>query len=136
MAKIRIVKRQAKKLFRICLVNGRLDESRVRQVVALIVEARRRDYLALLVQFQHLVKLHHEEHTAEVQGSQPLSADLRSRIGDWLRSMYGTELAIQFSQNPRLIAGLRVRVASDVYDGSVEHQLTLLEKRFRNHQGQ
>jgi F-type H+-transporting ATPase subunit delta len=136
MAKIRIVKRQAKKLFRICLVNGRLDESRVRQVVALIVEARRRDYLALLVQFQHLVKLHHEEHTAEVQGSQPLSADLRSRIGDWLRSMYGTELAIQFSQNPRLIAGLRVRVASDVYDGSVEHQLTLLERRFRNHQGQ
>lgn len=135
MVKIRIVRRQAKKLFRLCLANGLLDESRVRQVVARIVEARRRDCLALLVQFQRLVKLHYEEHTAEVQGSQPLSADLRRRIGDWLRSMYGTELAIQFSQNPELIAGMRVRVASDVYDGSVEHQLTLLEKRFRNHQG-
>ena len=136
MAKIRIVRRQAKKLFRLCLVNGLLDEARVRQVVALIVKARRRDYLALLVQLQHLVKLHHDEHSAEVQGSEPLSPDLRGRIGGWLKSMYGAELAIQFSQNPELIAGMRVKVASDVYDGSVQHQLTLLEKRFRNHQGQ
>ena len=134
MVKIRILRRQAKKLFRFCLVNGVLDEARARQVVALIVKARRRGYLPLLVQFQHLVKLHHEEHTAEVQGTEPLSADLRGRIGGWLRSIYGAELAIQFSQNPELIAGMRVRVASDVYDGSVVHQLFLLEKRFGNHQ--
>jgi F-type H+-transporting ATPase subunit delta len=136
MMKIRTVRRQAKKLFRLCVVNGLLDQARVRQVMALVLEGRRRNYLALLSQFQRLVKLHYDEHTAEVQGSEPLSADLQDRIAGWLKGMYGTELAIQFSQSPELIAGMRVRVASDVYDGSVQHQLAVLEKRFRNHEGQ
>jgi F-type H+-transporting ATPase subunit delta len=135
MKKNRIIKRQAKKLFRLCLVNGLLDEARVRQVVALIVEGRRRDYLALLLQFQRLVKLNHDEHMAEVQGAEPLSGDLQDRIRDWLRGAYNTELAIRFSQRPELIAGMRVRVGSDVYDGSVQHQLAVLEERFRNYRG-
>lgn len=43
-----------------------------------------------------------------------------------LTQRYGAGLNIQFSQNPALVGGLRVKVGSDVYDGSVAARLTAL----------
>jgi F0F1-type ATP synthase delta subunit len=37
-------------------------------------------------------------------------------------------LASEFVQDPALIAGMRVRVGSDVYDGTIMGRLAALEK--------
>ena len=50
-------RRDAKQLFRLCLVNGLLDEDRVRQVVQRVIAVKPRGYLAMLSHFQRLVKL-------------------------------------------------------------------------------
>ena len=50
------IEREAKRLFRSCLVNGLLDEGRTRQVVQRIIDGKRRGSLALLSEFQRLVK--------------------------------------------------------------------------------
>ena len=39
-------------------------------------------------------------------------------------------LNISFAQNPALLGGLRIKVGSDVYDGSVQARLEDLEESF------
>jgi hypothetical protein len=50
------IKREARHLFRLCIVNGTVDEGRVRQVVQSIRETKRHGYLALANQFERLIK--------------------------------------------------------------------------------
>lgn len=113
-----------------CLVNGLLDDGRVRQVVGAVVESRRRGYMALLSQFQRLVRLKREQHTVKVASAALLEPDLQLRVTVDLERLYGPGLSVRFTENPDLIAGMRVVVGSDVYDGSVRHRLALLNKSF------
>ncbi len=130
MKTTRQTKREAKRLFRFCLVNGLLDEGRTRQVVQRIIEAKRRGGLALLSHFQRLVKLDCARHTAEVESAMPLPADLRASIQAGLARTYGPGISASFAHNPGLIGGMRIKVGSDVYDGSVRARLAALEKSF------
>jgi F-type H+-transporting ATPase subunit delta len=126
----RKTKREAKRLFRFCLVNGVLDEGRTRQVVQRIIKAKRRDGLALLSHFQRLVKIECARHTAQVESAVPLPADLRAGIQAALARTYGPGISPSFAHNPGLIGGMRIKVGSDVYDGSVRARLAALEKSF------
>ncbi len=126
----RQIKREAKRLFRWCLVNGLLDESRTRQVVQRIIESKRRGDLALLSHFRRLVKLEHARHTAEVESAVPVPADLRASIQAGLAHAYGPGISASFVHNPELIGGMRIKVGNDVYDGSVRARLAALEKNF------
>jgi F-type H+-transporting ATPase subunit delta len=124
------MRRQAKQLYRLCLVNGTLDEGRVRQVVQRVIQSRRRGYLALLTRFQRLVKLDFARHIANVESAMPLPADVRASVEAGLRSAYGPGVSAVFIQNPTLIGGIRIKLDSDVYDGSVRAGLASLERRF------
>ena len=130
MKKTAQARRQAKQLFRLCLVNGSLDEGRVRQVVQRAVEDKRRGYFALLSYFHRLVKLERARHTAEVESAVPLPEDFRVSVQAGLQSVYGPALNIQFAHRPALIGGMRIKVGSDVYDSSVRSRLAALEKSF------
>src|SRR6266702_1171892 len=116
-------RREAKQLFRGCLVNGLLQEDRARQVVQRVIELKPRGYLAILNHFQRLVKLEVERRTAKVESAVPLPADLQASVQASLARIYGPGLALSFAQNPALIGGLRVKVGSDVYDGSIQARL-------------
>jgi F-type H+-transporting ATPase subunit delta len=130
MKTTRQIKREAKRLFRLCLVNGSLDEGRTRRVVQRIIGDKRRGGLALLSHFQRLVRLDCARHTAEVESAMPLPADLRARIQADLARTYGPGISASFAHNPELIGGMRIKVGSDVYDGSVRARLAALEKGF------
>ena len=74
-------RREAKQLFRFCLVNGSLDENRVRQVVQRVVAAKDRELPGpILSHFLRLVKLDHAAHTAIVESATPLPAELQAII--------------------------------------------------------
>jgi F-type H+-transporting ATPase subunit delta len=45
--------------------------------------------------------------------------------------VYGPGLTISFTHSPALIGGMRIKVGSDVYDGSVQARLAALEARFQ-----
>ncbi len=130
MKTTRQTEREAKRLFRLCLVNGLLDEGLTRQVVQRIIDARRRGGLALLSHFQRLVKLDRARRTAEVESATPLPSDLRASIQAGLARVYGLGISASFAHNPGLIGGMRIKVGSDVYDGSVRARLAALEKNF------
>ena len=130
MKTTRQTKREAKRLFRLCLVNGLVDEGRTRQVVQRMIESKRRGGLALLSHFRRLVKLEYARHTAEVESAVPVPADLRASIQAGLARAYGPGISASFVHNPELIGGMRIKVGSDVYDGSVRARLAALEKNF------
>ncbi len=130
MKTIKQIKREAKRLFRSCLVNGLVDEGHARQVVQRIIDGKRRGNLVLLAEFQRLVKLEYARHTAEVESAMPLPPDLRASIQAGLARIYGPGVSALFTHNPELIGGMRIKVGSDVYDGSVRGRLAALEKNF------
>ena len=123
-------RREAKQLFRYCLVNGLLDENRVRNVVQDIVAAGRRDCPAILSHFRRLVRLDIVRHTATVESAAPLPTDLQAGIEAGLKRRYGPGLTAVFAHRPALIGGMRIQVGSDVYDGSVRAGLAALEQSF------
>lgn len=123
-------RRDAKQLFSSCRVNGLLDEHRVRQVVKEVVAKRPRGYVAILSHFQRLVKLDVERRTARIESALPPSDSLKSSVTANLTKRYGSGLNITFGVNPELIGGLRVKVGSDVYDGSIKARLGALEESF------
>jgi F-type H+-transporting ATPase subunit delta len=126
----RQAKRNAKRLFRLCLVNGFLDEGRTRQVVQRVIKAKGRGDLALLSHFLRLVKLEWARHEAEIESAVLLPEDLRASIQADLARAYGPGIRASFVHNPGLIGGMRIKVGSDVYDGSVRARLAGLERNF------
>jgi F-type H+-transporting ATPase subunit delta len=124
------IKREAKHLFRLCFVNGTLDENRVRSVLQGILGSKRRGSLPLAGQFQRLVSLDRLRHTAKVESAVSLSPELQANVQASLVRTYGPELNTSFVENSALIGGIRIRVGSDVYDGSIKAGLAALENRF------
>lgn len=123
-------RREAKELFRSCVVAGLLEENRVRQAVQQVLQLKPRGYLAILTHFLRLVKLDIERRTARVESAVSLASDLQTQIQTSLARSYGKGLDISFAQNPELIGGVRIRVGSDVYDGSVQGRLAELQESF------
>jgi F-type H+-transporting ATPase subunit delta len=122
--------REARRMFHLCLVDGLLDEGRVRQVLQKVLQSRRRGYLLLIGQFQRLVKLAYLSRLAKVESAAPVPSDLQANIQDGLARIYGPGIATAFSLDPALIGGMRIQVGSDVYDGSVRRTLEQLQRNF------
>ena len=123
-------KREAQQLYRFCLVNGLLDENRVRQVVQRVIATDKRDCPPILAHFLRLVKLDCAQHTATIESATPLPADLQTVVQTGLTHRYGPGLTTEFAERPDLIGGMRIQVGCDVYDGSVRGGLEALEKSF------
>ena len=123
-------RRNAKALFRACLVNGLLNEAKVRDVVQQVLAVKPRGYIAILTHFHRLLKLELDRRSARVESAVPLGTDVQSGVQARLGGLYGPGLAFRFQHNPNLIGGLRVQVGSDVYDGSVQARLDALAESF------
>lgn len=120
-------KRTARQLFRLCLVKGVVNEDRTRLVAKGLAQSRRRGALAVLADIQRLVRLDRDRHSAVVESATPLTTDVRDRVQMGLTRTYGPDLVTSFEHNPDLIGGMRIKVGSDVYDGSVRGRLAALE---------
>ncbi len=101
----RKVKRAARQLFRLCLVNGVLDEGRTRQVAERIGASRRRGALAILADFLRLVRLDSDRHTALVESATPLVPSMREGIQAGLTRVYGPGLEATSPRIRRSSAG-------------------------------
>jgi F-type H+-transporting ATPase subunit delta len=111
--------RDARQLFRSCLIGGMLN-----------VEKKPRGYVEILSRLHRLVKLDLEQRAARVESAVPLAADLQAQVAGQLKNLYGDRLNLAFELNPSLLGGLRIQVGSDLYDGSVKTRLEKLQQSF------
>ncbi len=123
-------KRIARQLIRACLPDGRLDEGRVRLVVNRLKQEKPRGYLAVLGAFAHLVRLEVDKRVAVIETATEFYPVLAANLENDLRDRYGSDLNTSVRVNPDLIGGMRIRVGSNVWDGSVRARLQQLQNSF------
>jgi F-type H+-transporting ATPase subunit delta len=122
--------RLAKKIFAASLKDGQLDESVVRKVVAKLSETRPRGFLEVADAYWRLVRLEVEKNRAIVQSAVVLDEPTKTGLVTDLKKKYGPQITTEFSVDPALLGGVKIRVGSDVWDGSVKNRLERLSEQF------
>jgi F-type H+-transporting ATPase subunit delta len=116
-------RRSSRQLFRACLVDGKLDETRVRKVVSSVALSKPRGFIGLLDAFARLVANEVDRQRALVESASALTAATQSDLQSSLSKKYGRTLNLEFQIKPELLGGIRIKVGSDVWDGSVKARL-------------
>lgn len=122
--------RVARKLFQATMADGQLDAEVVRKVIKKLGDSKPRGYLGMIDAYSRLVRLEADRHHARVESAAALSSEMQQTVTSDLRGKYGDQLTVDFSTNADLLGGMRVRVGSDVWDGSVKNRLDRLSDAF------
>lgn len=121
----------AKSLFRACFTGGRYDRDKALQQLKALASAAPRTRLAVLQQFRRFIRLEEAKLAARVETAVVLSDAQCGKIVEQIRKRYGPAISASFSVNPSLLGGIRIRVGSDVWDGSVKGRLDRLNEEFQ-----
>lgn len=120
----------ARRLFGLCQTGGRLDETKLRSVIAKLVDAKPRDYKGILTALQRLTRLELARREVTVESAVEMDEATRARVASGLANQYGPDLVLRYQVTPALLGGLRIRVGNDVFDGSVQNRLDRLAAAF------
>lgn len=120
----------ARRIFRLCQTDGRFDEVKLRQSVVKLVAYKPRDYRSVLYALKRLTRLELARRHVIIESADRLDPETRERIALGLEAKYGRDLTYEYRVNPELLGGLKVRVGSDVWDGSVKGRLDRLVAAF------
>ena len=120
----------AKKLFAASFVDGKLDPETVQKVVKKLISSKPRGYLQVINAYWRLVKLEEDNNRALIESAVELDAATRDEVVADLKKKYGDQIAAEFALNADLIGGMKIRVGSDVWDGSVKNRIERLSDKF------
>ncbi|MDB6079745.1 MAG: F-type H+-transporting ATPase subunit delta [Akkermansiaceae bacterium] len=120
----------ARRVFRLCQSNGRLDEAKLSDVVRRIAASKGRGYLGVLGALKRLVRLELERNHVVIESAAELDQVSRERVVSSLGLKYGNQLTFEYRITPELLGGLKIRVGNDVWDGTVKGRLDRLVEAF------
>lgn len=121
--------RIARKLLKATVSDGQVDGGTVRTVLRKLGGDKPRGYLGVINAYGHLVRLELEKSHAVVESAAALDAAMEREVEADLKRKYGDQITTEFKSNPDLLGGMRVRVGSDVWDGSVKNRLDRLREK-------
>ena len=124
------IRRLSREMVRASFTDGQLDRGKIASLVQSLIAKRPRNYIGILQNYKRLLRLEIEKRHARIESATELSAETNSRILQSLKKKYGRDLTTEFVVNRELLAGMRIRVGSDVWDGSVRHRLENLRQQF------
>ena len=122
------IRRFSRELLRASFTDGQLDQGKIASVLQSLIEKKPRHYIAVLENYKRLLRLEVEMRHARIESASELTPEVSSSIVSNLRRKYGQDLTTEFLVNPELLGGLRIRVGSDVWDGTVRNRLERLEQ--------
>jgi F-type H+-transporting ATPase subunit delta len=120
--------RAARLLLKASLQDGRVDENKVREFSARVAEEKPRHFLPILEAFHRLLRLEFEKRHAVIESFQELDEATRGQILAGLAAKFGDGLTSEFKVNPDLIGGMRVKVGSTIWDGSLRERIDVLRQ--------
>ncbi len=126
MAATKQTKLLAKQLFKLSLVDGAVSPERVSGVLGWIEKHQPRQTLALLKSYHHRIALELAKSRAIVEHAGPVSDGTLKMIEGAMSQKYKRVVTATARPAPQLLAGLRIRIGSDVYESSVANQLAAL----------
>lgn len=123
------VRQLSREMLRASFTDGQLDRGKIASLVQSLITKRPRHYLAILQYYKRLLRLELEKRHAKIESAAQLNPEVSSQILERLKRKYGNDLTADFAVDPKLLGGLRVRVGSDVWDGSVRNRLERLQQQ-------
>ena len=123
------IRRLSREMLRVSFTDGQLDRGKVASLVQSLVEKKPRHCIDILQNYKRLLRLEFEKRHATIESAAELSPEMREQIVSTLKRKYGADLTTEFVVNPQLIGGMRVRLGSDVWDGSVQNRLQRLAQQ-------
>ena len=124
---IRQISRQT---LRASFTDGQLDRGKIASLIQSLIAKKPRRYIDILQNYKRLLRLEIEKRHAAIESASELSPQTLSKILAKLKKKYGDDLTADFVVDPTLLGGMRVRVGSDVWDGSVRNRLQRLQQQF------
>jgi F-type H+-transporting ATPase subunit delta len=121
------IRRFSRKMLQASFTDGQLDSGRVASLVDSLTAHKPRNYIDVLKNYRRLLRLELEKRHATIETASEVDPAIRSEIVANLKSKYGDDLATEFQVDPALLGGMRIRVGSDVWDGSVRNRLQRLQ---------
>jgi len=123
------IRRLSRAMLRASFTDGQLDRGKVASIVQSLIEKKPRHCIDILQNYKRLLRLEIEKRHATIESAAELSPEVREQIVSNLKRKYGADLTTEFVVNPQLIGGMRVRLGSDVWDGSVQNRLQRLAQQ-------
>jgi F-type H+-transporting ATPase subunit delta len=125
----REARRLARELFRLSLADRRLDASRVSAISERLIAEKPRSYLEVLKEFSRLVRLELDRRHAIIESASPLDERSTTNIANTLKQKFGDDITTEFRTSPDLLGGLRIKLGSDVWDGSISSRLATFSQQ-------
>ena len=123
------IRQLSRAMLRASFTDGQLDAGRTRSLVDSLIAKKPRNYIDVLKNYRRLLQLELEKRRARVETASELDSTTSSELVANLKKKYGSDLTAEFIVNPELLGGMRVRVGSDVWDGTVRNRLEQLERQ-------
>lgn len=116
----------ARQLFKLSLVDGRISAERVTGALGYLEKIQPAHPLAILKLYHRFIATELAKSQAVVGHAGAVSDSVLQTIAASMTKKYGRAITASTHANPKLLAGLRVRVGDDVYESSVSGQLGVL----------
>ena len=123
------IRRLSRKMIQASFTDGQLDHGRITSLVDSLIAQKPRNYIDVLKNYRRLLRLELDKRSATIETASDVDPAIRSEIVANLKNKYGSDLSTEFQIEPALLGGMRIRVGSDVWDGSVRNRLQRLQQQ-------
>ncbi len=110
------IRRLSREMIRASFTDGQLDSGRIASLVDSLIAKKPRNYINVLKNYRRLLRLELEKRRARIETASELDRETSSKV-------------IENLVNPQLLGGMRIRVGSDVWDGTVRNRLERLQQQ-------
>lgn len=123
------IRQLSREMLQASFTDGQLDPGKIASLVQSLIARKPRHTIEVLQNYRRLLRLEIEKRTAKIESAVPLNDQEKMEVAQRLKRKYGEDLTTQFEVTPVLLGGMRVRVGSDVWDGSVRNRLQRLQQQ-------
>ena len=122
------IRQVSREMLRASFTDGQLDPGRIASLVDSLIAKKPRHYIDVLKNYRRLLRLELEKRQAKIETANEMDSAMSSELVSNLKKRYGSDLTAEFVVNRELLGGMRVRVGSDVWDGTVRNRLERLQQ--------
>ena len=123
------IRQLSREMLRASFTEGQLDPGKISSIIDSVTARKPRNYIDVLKNYRRLLRLEVEKRRARIETASEMDPAAQSEVVTNLKKKYGSDLAPEFVVNPDLLGGMRIRVGSDVWDGSVRNRLERLQQQ-------
>ena len=123
------IRQLSRGMLRASFTDGQLDSGRIASLVDSLIARKPRNYIDVLKNYRRLLRLEVEKRRARIETASEVDREATSKVIENLKKRYGDDLTTEFVVNPQLLGGMRIRVGSDVWDGTVRNRLEQLQQQ-------